>query len=232
MGSDWKERLQQLERLQPSTDMQDKIGRRTVHSPKIGFRRGRAISVAGAALLVGATLLYFVTGRGETSLATNPRGALGDSSSSSSGLLLTSDAPCQGRGDESTLAEAEAASLPYQIFVPQDALADTTSMTLWRCPGTGIEMRFTSGIKILLDQNGIKDPAAAWKTLAAHDAVDTSVDTVLGQPAAVIDPAKSPGGQALGSVTFVDNNTWIVVVGTGKIPVDSLLRVANSLRAD
>ncbi len=184
---------------------------------------GRKNRAAAAGLIVGAVLLA-------ASLATRSADRPGAQVRQiGSGLLLTSDAPCQGRGDESTLAEAEAASLPYQIFVPQDALADTTSMTLWRCPGTGIEMRFTSGIKILLDQNGIKDPAAAWKTLAAHDAVDTSVDTVLGQPAAVIDPAKSPGGQALGSVTFVDNNTWIVVVGTGKIPVDSLLRVANSL---
>ena len=90
-------------------------------------------------------------------------------------------------------------------------------------------MQFSSGINIYLDVNTISDPAAAWAALAAADSFDTSVGTVRGQPAALIDPAKDSTGFGNGSVTLVDGSTWIVVEGDGTIPISSLESVAESL---
>jgi hypothetical protein len=79
------------------------------------------------------------------------------------------------------------------------------------------------------EANDIPDPAASWKALAEQD-LDTSVGTVQGQPAALIDPAKSPSG-ADGSVTVVLSGTWVVVEGNGQIAIEDLARVAESLRS-
>ena len=91
-----------------------------------------------------------------------------------------------------------------------------------------MEFQFPSGINIYLDQNGLSDPAATWKAMAAQDPTDTSVGAVQGQPAAFIDPAKSKGG-ANGSISFVVRGTWIVVEGNGSIPLSDLIRVTNGL---
>jgi len=90
-------------------------------------------------------------------------------------------------------------------------------------------MHFTSGIVVLQEADSIGDPARAWQRLANQDSVDTSVGTVQGEPAALIDPAKSNGG-ALGSVTVVLGGTIVWVVGDGTLSISDLVRVADSLR--
>jgi hypothetical protein len=144
-------------------------------------------------------------------------------------LLGGLDQPCGGNGTSLSLATASG-TVPYKILVPQDAAASAASMThLWKCQGTEVEMQFASGINILLDQNTIQDPAKAWSDMAAAQPTDTSVGTVRGQPAALIDPAADPTGGISGSVSVVDGNMWIVVEGNGRIPLATLERVANSL---
>jgi hypothetical protein len=94
-----------------------------------------------------------------------------------------------------------------------------------RCSATELILEFSAGVKIYQDVNDIKDPEAAWKGLAS-DSSDTSVGSILGQPAALIDPVKAG---ANGSVTFVTNETWVVVEGNGKLALDDLERIASSL---
>ena len=116
-------------------------------------------------------------------------------------------------------------------MMPHDALADTSSLSQpWKCGETEILLEFASGISVMENTNYIADPAAAWAALAKKDPSYTFVGNVLGQPAAFIDPDKSPGGTALGSVTFVDGDVWIVVVGNGQLSLDDLRRVAGSMR--
>jgi hypothetical protein len=140
---------------------------------------------------------------------------------------------CEETGQPTTLAQAAGAS-PFTLLVPHDPLADAGSTAslvgLWQCSGSEIETRFSSGITVWEDTNDIPDPAASWKALADQDPVETSVGSVQGQPAALIDPAKSPGG-ANGSVTFVLSGTWVVVEGNGHISIADLIRVAESMRA-
>jgi hypothetical protein len=137
--------------------------------------------------------------------------------------------PCGGVATASSLS-AVTASVPYAVLVPKDRLAGIPSMThVWSCGGPEVEMQFSSGINVYLDVNGIPDPAAAWAAMAAADSFNTSVGTVRGHPAALIDPAKDPTGYANGSVSFVEGNTWIVIEGNGRIPILALERVAESL---
>jgi hypothetical protein len=63
--------------------------------------------------------------------------------------------------------------------------------------------------------------------MAADSPTDTSVGSIQGQPAALIDPEKA---QANGSVTFVQSGTWTVVEGNGKLTLDDLEKIASSLR--
>lgn len=115
-------------------------------------------------------------------------------------------------------------------MVPHDSLASASNLTnVWRCPGEEVELDFSTGIKVLEDVNSISSPKAAWEALASQDPDYTSVGTVRGQPAALIDPARDPAGTALGSVTLVDGGVWMVVVGNGKLFLADLERVANSL---
>jgi hypothetical protein len=139
---------------------------------------------------------------------------------------------CKVAKNETTI-EAASASAGYQLLVPHDPLADAGSggatIGIWSCGGGEFEMRFRSGITLLQEANSISDPAKAWEGLAKQDPVDTSVGTVQGQSAALIDPAKSAGG-ALGSVTVVLGGTIVWVVGDRLIPLSDLVRVADSLR--
>src|SRR6266566_3328978 len=112
-------------------------------------------------------------------------------------------------------------ALPYDVLMPNDSLADEKSLKAsFQCSTTEIVLQFSSGVRVYEDVNTIKDPSAAWQGMASESA-DTSVGTVLGQPAALIDPFK--GGPANGSVTFVLNGTWIVVEGNGKASLDDLV---------
>jgi len=135
--------------------------------------------------------------------------------------------------DNLTTLEAASAQAGYQLLAPHDVLADSSpggSLTgIWQCGGREFEMHFTSGIVVLQEANSIGDPARAWQRLANQDSVDTLVGTVQGEPAALIDPAKSKGG-ALGSVTVVLGGTIMWVVGDGTLSISDLVRVADSLR--
>jgi hypothetical protein len=133
---------------------------------------------------------------------------------------------CGGPATEWTIAQAAAAE-PYRVLVPHDVLAELSSMThIWKCSATGIVEQFSSGINVIQAVNSIPNPAASWAALAAADPTSTSVGTVRGQPAALIDP----GNGANGSVTVVDAGVWMVVEGNGKIPITDLQRVTNSLQ--
>jgi hypothetical protein len=140
--------------------------------------------------------------------------------------------PCIASGDRTSLDTA-AAGTGYQLLVPHDSMADAASsdslIGVWRCPGDGVEMAFASGITLTQEANTFSDPGKAWQRLADEDSADTSVGTVQGQPAALIDPAKSIGG-ALGSVTVVIDGTIVWVVGTGHVAIADLVRVADSLQ--
>ena len=140
--------------------------------------------------------------------------------------------PCSVSGDRTSL-DAAAAGTGYQLLAPHDPIADTASpdslIGVWRCAGDGVEMAFASGITVVQEANTITDPATAWQRLAREDSADTSVGTVQGQPAALIDPAKSTGN-ALGSVTVVIDGTIVWVIGDGHIPISDLMRVAESLQ--
>ena len=137
---------------------------------------------------------------------------------------------CGAAAPEWTISKAAAAE-PYQVLVPHDILADLSSIThVWNCGGSYIVEQFSSGINVYLELNNGAASATAWAALAAADPTTTSVGTVRGQPAALIDPDKDPTHQSNGSVTLVDAGVWIVVEGNGKIPITDLERVTNSLQ--
>jgi hypothetical protein len=146
------------------------------------------------------------------------------------GALVQPISVCGGPATEWTISQA-AATEPYRVLVPDDVLADVSSMThIWKCGGTGIVEQFSSGINISQAVNVISNPAASWAALAAADPTTTSVGTVRGQPAALIDPDKDPTHQSDGSVTVVDAGVYMLIVGNGKIPITDLERVTNSLQ--
>jgi len=185
---------------------------------------------------------FVVIGMAITSCARATDGSIGshggaarpaaDPSSEAARTMGLATPSCEVPENEITI-EAASASAGYGLLVPFDELADAASegsiVGVWRCGGGEFEMRFRSGIVFLQEGNRIADPARAWEGLAKQDPVDTSVGTVQGHPAALIDPAKSMGG-ALGSVTVVIGGTIVWVVGDGLIPVTDLVRVADSLR--
>lgn len=103
--------------------------------------------------------------------------------------------------------------------------------SVWRCAETQVTLHFSSGIVILEDTNTIGDPAAAWERLAKDDSYNTSVGSINGIPAALIDPQKSDQG-ALGSRTFVSpDGTWLVVLGNGTLSIEDVTGVATSMKS-
>lgn len=140
------------------------------------------------------------------------------------------DQPCGGTAEKTTPEEARQ-HVPYRLLTPTDDLANPRSMSaFWRCSTTEIEMDFSSGIRVYEDVNLAENPAVTWAAMAAEDPSYTSVGEVRGQPAALIDPMKDPYDTVNGSVSLVDDDTWIVVEGNGRISIQALQRVANSLQ--
>jgi hypothetical protein len=140
--------------------------------------------------------------------------------------VLTPQGVC-GLTDGATVSlSAAAKASSYNVLVPTDS-ADTGSLAaVHSCPGTELILEFSSGAKIYLNNNQIKDPSAAWQAMA-EGSVDTSVGVILGQPAALIDPAAA---HANGSVTFVIDGTWVVVEGNGKLALADLEQIASSVK--
>jgi hypothetical protein len=189
----------------------------------------RIVMVAATLSLV-AGALWSQVGRSGSSLQGTSSVAGVNTSVPIGGNALASVGVCgTGDGKETTLTQLEASAI-FTVLVPHDPAADTSTLAhTWQCPGTEVVLQFASGAKVYLNANGISDPAAAWDAMAKQSPNDTSVGTVLGQPAVFIEPAKSPGGRALGSVTFVDDGTWVVVEGNGKLSLDDLTRIAGSI---
>lgn len=182
--------------------------------------------IAGLVLIASASLM-----NSAPPLSSGPAGdaTTGNGHASQSTLLRTGQA-CSGGGSQSTLADLEADKLPYPLLMPSTEVASVSNLaSAWRCQGSEVELRFSSGVNIYLDLNTIDDPARAWEELASADPNDTSVGRALGQPAALIDPAKSKS--ANGSVSVVSGTTWVVVEGDGKLPLGDLIGVADSLKA-
>jgi hypothetical protein len=137
---------------------------------------------------------------------------------------------CEKFGNAISLDRA-VADASYHVLMPHDPLANPSSLQgIWHCGTPGLQMHFTSGIRLYLDRNTMDDPAAAWRNEAAGDPTTTTVGTVQGQPALLIDPSNDPNNPANGSVTFVEGDTWLVIEGNGTIPITDLVRVANSLQ--
>lgn len=197
---------------------------RRAHSHRVR-RRIMAAAASGVSVVVtGVVVLLLISSQ-------SPHGFPGGSQAGIEQSQLAVKG-CDQTGQPTTVAQAASAT-PFTLLVPHDPVADTDSTVslvgVWQCPGSEIEMRFSSGITVWEDMNEIADPAAAWEALANQDPVDTSVGTVQGQPAALIDPAKSPA-DANGSVRFVVSGTWIVVEGNGQISIADLARVAETMR--
>jgi hypothetical protein len=150
----------------------------------------------------------------KAALQTGPHGATG---------------PCGGLDGQPITVDDLTSAVSFRAFVPNDSLASPASVTsVVVCPNGDVEMEFNSGVGILERSNTIQDPKSAWTAMAADSPADTSVGLVLGEPAAMIDPQKFG---ALGSVTFVTEGTYIVVVGSGEQTLSQIASVAESLKS-
>ena len=138
--------------------------------------------------------------------------------------------PCAGDGKQVSLADAQAEEA-FHILFPTDVLANEDNLqAVWVCPADVVQLQFSSGVKITLQNNLAKDPAEAWKNLAEQDPTTTSIGIVRGQPASLIDPEKDPTHSIDGGVTVVDGGLQINVSGNGKLALDDLLQVTESLK--
>jgi hypothetical protein len=201
----------------------ESIDRRTGRGAPAQLGRLRLAAVVTAGVLV-------IAGMVAAGVSWVGRAPIGHKVASGYGNDVRGDGqPCAGHGSLVTLDDA-AKTEPYQVLVPNDPLASTGSLLeIWKCTGNAVELRFKSGIHVLLDLNDIANPAAAWRAEAAQDEDLASVGIALNEPALLIDPARDPSGSATGSVTFVHGATWVVIEGNGSISLPNLVRVADSM---
>jgi hypothetical protein len=187
-------------------------------------RKKSLATVAGLALVMGTFGILWALGRNapvETSI---------DHDSLPAGRQPAGlDQPCAGDGVQVSLDKAEG-DMPFHILVPASQLANQTDLTgVWECGRQAVQMQFSSGVKITMEINTNKDPAAAWQSLADQDPSTTSVSVVRGQPASLIDPAKDSTHTIDGGVSVVDDGLLITVGGNGKIAIGDLVEVTESL---
>lgn len=185
--------------------------------------RGRALLGLGVALL-----LFAVPAAADTLSRVGQGAQPGAGSDLVQGPSIV-QGPCGGNGVQST-TEDLSKSLPYQLLTPStDAAGPDNLVGAWQCgQGDQIALDYSSGISVLEDVNGIRDPNASWLAEAEQDSSTISVGEINGTSALFIDPAKSKGG-AKGSITLVLGDIWLVVVGNGKEPLSTLIDVADSL---
>jgi len=142
---------------------------------------------------------------------------------------FVSDEPCSGEGTKVSVDQAKADE-SFPVLFPNTALADSNNLDgVWECPGAIVQMWFASGVHLSLQESAMKDPSDVWKRLAEQDPSTTSVGTVRGQPASLIDPAKDPTRSIGGAVVVVDDGVQITVTGNGKQALDDLIAVTESL---
>lgn len=135
-------------------------------------------------------------------------------------------------GQAWTLDRARA-NVPYRVLEAHTDLANPSNMThVWRCPDSqlAIALEYAPGVKVSLAPTTLDDPAAAWVALAAQDPGVVTVGTIRGVPGVFTDPAKDATGTAPGGVEFVEDGIQVAVIGNGRIPLDQLREVAESLR--
>jgi hypothetical protein len=112
--------------------------------------------------------------------------------------------------------------------LPDVAEANEKNITrISECSDSYFTTTFSSGLSVLTDVNTFEDPAATWEGTAKDEGQLASTGTISGVPVLFIKPSQELG--AAGSVSFVVEPVWTVVVGNGKLPLAALQRVATSL---
>ena len=137
--------------------------------------------------------------------------------------------PCNGT--QTTIADVRA-DIPFKLFRSHHSLAnDSNLIAAWDCPGPQIALEYASGVMVYLSPNTYDNPSDVWATMAATYP-EFSVGVSRGKPASLINPAKSPNGTAAGGVDLVEGNIRVTVLGNGKIPLDDLKEMTESLRQE
>jgi hypothetical protein len=132
--------------------------------------------------------------------------------------------PCDGT--QTTLEDAEAA-MTFPIELPDDTLANDSNLAeTLRCSETQVAFRYESGVIVYLSDNTLQDPPDVWQTMAS-EYPEFSMGIVRGVPASLADPTK--GIDTIGGVDLVEDGVRLTVSGNGKIPLDDLIRVTESL---
>jgi hypothetical protein len=185
---------------------------------KSAGRRHPVAAVSGLALVMGLVVVGTALGHRQPSVPVgNDR------------LALSGSTPCGGPATATTLGAAEHAA-GYRVWLPASDQPDVGAVRqVWSCAGGRMVVAYQSGVRLYLDQDAGGDSASTWKD-AAEQSSDSSVATVAGHPALLIDPAKDPAGEANGSVSLVEDGTLVVVEGNGQMPLDRLVAIAESLR--
>lgn len=135
--------------------------------------------------------------------------------------------PCGGT--EVSLATA-AESVTFSLIQPESSLASPDRLSsVWACATTvgGIGLVYNSGVSVLESPNDLKDPVATWQRMADRYP-EFSVTEIRGIPVSLADPNKG----AIGGTDFVVGEVRYTVSGDGKIPLEDLVDVADSLVAE
>jgi hypothetical protein len=132
--------------------------------------------------------------------------------------------PCGGA--EVSLATARE-SVTFRLIQPEASLASADRLSsVWACATTagGIGLVYDSGVAVLESPNDLKDPVATWQRMA-DQYPEFSVTEIRGIPASLADPNKG----AIGGTDFVVGEVRYTVSGDGKIPLEDLVAVSDSL---
>jgi hypothetical protein len=131
--------------------------------------------------------------------------------------------PEQACEEEVTVVRASRIS-GIEILLPQDPLAEGTGLGVRLCPGPEVMITYRSGVAVSEARNTLDDPEAEWKGLA-KEYPEFSMGSTHGVSASLADPEEG----AIGGVQFVLDGGRYMVIGNGEIPLDELIRVADSL---
>jgi hypothetical protein len=178
------------------------------------FRRhaGTAVGAAVLMLAIASSGIALTRDSGE-SARDSGRGAIPEVAT-----------PCGG--EKSDLENASAA-VPFDIIVPNSALANPRNLEgVWLCSRSEVLLTFASEASVLEGINTLKDPAAEWAGLA-ESYPEFTVGSLGGVPASLATPDEEIG--ANGGVDFVIENVRYTVTGNQRVPLDDLLSVAESL---
>jgi hypothetical protein len=126
--------------------------------------------------------------------------------------------------------EQAQSKVSFTVFMPNHLLASEANVTATHvCTSADpkeVIVDFDSGIRLIIEDQGGGMPQ--WDKIAAQDPTMT-LGVVRGIAALLADPTKDPSGQTPGGVEFMENGVLVTVAGNGKIPLDDLVKVAESL---